>query len=291
MTAPSRPAARWYGGKWRLAPKILPHFPPHRTYVEPFCGAASMLLRKERTYSEVINDLDDDVVTLFRVLRDPVTAGMLADQVTLTPFSRSEFRDCYGPTDDPVEQSRRLLVRSFMGFGANAHASSRGGHRSTGFRASSSRSGTTPSRDWMNFPPALVAISERLRGVVIENRPAMECMAQHDRPDTLHYLDPPYMPETRSPGNHYDQKYRMYRHELTEEDHAALLVFARNLQGTAAISGYATALYDDMLVGWTRIEIDAYADGARPRTEILWLNPALVEARALSAGPLLRGFG
>ena len=68
----------------------------------------------------------------------------------------------------PIEVARRLVIRSFMGFGANAHASTRRGHRSTGFRANSNRSGTTPAQDWVNFPDALPAIVERLQGVVIE---------------------------------------------------------------------------------------------------------------------------
>lgn len=288
MNAPTRPAARWYGGKWRVAPKIIALFPPHQTYVEPYGGAASVLLRKERSHGEVYNDLDDDVVNLFKVLRNPLDAARLLDQVALTPFSRTEFKACYEASDDPVERARRLLIRSFMGFGSNAHASPAGGHRSTGFRADSSRSGTTPARDWRNYPDALVAIVERLQGVVIECKPAIDVMRQHDRPDTLHYVDPPYLPHLRSPGNHYDQKYRMYRHELTVEDHGTLLDFLAGLKGMVALSGYASVMYDEALPGWKRVEIAAFADGARKRTEIVWLNPALCEAKAAALGPLLR---
>lgn len=273
---PTRPAARWYGGKWLLAPRIIPYFPDHRIYVEPFGGAASVLIRKTRAYAEVYNDLDDDVVNLFRVLRDPDTAVRLIELVRLTPFARTEFLGCYDETDDPVERARRLLIRSFMGFGSNAHASPRGGHRSTGFRGNSNRRGTTPAQDWA--PDALPALSERFRGVVIENRPATEVMRQHDSLSTLHYVDPPYLPNLRSPANKYDQRYRMYRHEMDEADHRALLAFLPRLTGMVVLSGYASALYDDALAEWGRVEIDAYADGARPRTEVLWLNPACVAA-------------
>ena len=123
MNAPTRPVLRWHGGKWRLAPWIISHFPPHRSYVEPFGGAASVLLRKERSYGEVYNDLDDLVVNLFRVLRHPEWGGALLESLCLTPFSRIEFEQAIEPGEgDPIEAARRLIIRSFMGFGSNAHS-------------------------------------------------------------------------------------------------------------------------------------------------------------------------
>ena len=68
---PWRPALRYHGGKWRLAPWIIGHFPAHKIYCEPFCGAASVLLRKPRSRIEIINDLDSEVTNLFQILRDP----------------------------------------------------------------------------------------------------------------------------------------------------------------------------------------------------------------------------
>jgi DNA adenine methylase len=288
MSAPTRPALRWHGGKWKLAPWIIGHFPPHRVYVEPFGGAASVLLRKPRTYAEIYNDLDDEVVGLFRVLRDPAQAAELEAHLCLTPFARTEFKAAYEVTDDPVERARRLVIRSFMGFGSNAHSSQHKGHRSTGFRSNSSRSGTTPATDWNNYPEALPALVERLRGIVIECRPAAEVMAQHDGPDTLVYADPPYLPETRARGNTYDLAWRMYRHELSRDDHAALLDQLRNLAAMVVLSGYPDPLYDDALPDWRRVEMETFADGARPRTEVLWLNPACAAAldRARGGGPL-----
>ncbi len=270
----ARPVVRWHGGKWRLAPWIISHFPRHRVYVEPFGGGGSVLLRKPRSYAEVYNDLDGRVVNLFRVLRDEEKAALLIRALELTPFAREELVACHERVGDEVELARRMLVVCFQGFGSNAHG------RATGFRANSNRSGTTPAHDWRNFPKALPSIVERLRGVVIENRPALEVMAQHDRPDTLHYLDPPYIPETRDRGADYE-------HEMSRAGHVELLERARELRGMVAISGYRNALYDNVLAGWTRLERATYADGARPRVELLWLNPAA--AREMRQASLFAG--
>lgn len=287
MAKPTRPALRWHGGKWKLAPWILQHMPAHRVYVEPFGGAASILIRKPRSYAEVYNDLDDEVVAFFRVLRERDQASRLREQLRLTPFARVEFREAYEKTDDPIERSRRLVIRSFMGFGSNAHSSEQKGHRTTGFRANSNKSGTTPAMDWANYPDAMEALIERLQAVVIECKPAREVMVQHDGPATLHYVDPPYLQETRARGNRYDLAWRMYRHELSREDHAELLDFLAELDGMVMLSGYPDTLYDERLPGWRRVETEAHADGARKRTEVLWLNPACADAldsRARGAG-------
>lgn len=255
----SRPALRWHGGKWLLAPWIIQHMPAHRVYVEPFGGAASVLLRKPRSYAEIYNDLDDEVVNLFRVLRGE-DACQLVDALRLTPYAASEFFAAYEPCDTPIERARRTVVRSFMGFGSNAV------HRKSGFRSNSNRSGTTPARDWRNYPEALPDLIDRLRGVVVTNRDAKEVMSAHDGPETLHYVDPPYVFETRTDAA------ADYAHELSNDDHTELLVFLRTLRGRVILSGYPSPLYDDALPGWRRIERKALADGARERTEVLWLN-------------------
>lgn len=278
MTEPSRPLLRWHGGKWLLAPWIIGHFPPHRIYVEPFGGAASVLLRKPRAYAEVYNDLDSELVNLFRVLRSQ-EGPRLVEQLRLTPFARDEFRAAYEPCAEPVEQARRMIVRSFMGFGATGST----GHL-TGFRSNSNRSGTTPAHDWRNYAGLLPEIIDRLAGVVIENRDALVVMATHDGPDTLHYVDPPYVHATRSLANPHCAKHR-YRYELDDAGQARLLEALRGLTGMVVLSGYPHPLYDDALDGWSRVERAALADGARERTEVLWINPAAADAleRARSA--------
>lgn len=255
--SPTRPLVRYHGGKWRLAPWIISHFPSHRIYVEPFGGGGSVLLRKSPCYAEVYNDLDGEIVNLFRVTRD--CGEQLVRLLELTPFSRSDFSQSYTPHADPVEQARRTVIRAFMGFGSNSH------NRLTGFRANASRSGTTPAHDWRNFPAALVKTIDRLRGVVIENRDGIACMKQHDGVATLHYVDPPYVSDTRDKGNDY-------RHEMTDDDHRILAAALSEMKGMVIVSGYPSALYEEILAGWKRVERKSHADGARDRTEVLWMR-------------------
>lgn len=253
-----RPILRWHGGKWKLADWIIAHLPRHRVYVEPFGGAASVLLKKPRSYAEVYNDMDGEVVNLFRVARD--RGGELLRALELTPFARDEFSESYHETTDTLEQARRTVARAFMGFGSNSH------NRATGFRANSNRSGTTPAHDWRNYPYAFGDVIERLRGVVIENREASDVMRAHDGAETVHYVDPPYVAATRDKGGDY-------RHEMTDADHVVLAETLHKLHGPVVLSGYRSALYDDIYEDWRRVDRHSHADGARDRVECLWLSP------------------
>jgi len=255
--SPTRPVVRWHGGKWILAPWIISYFPAHRVYIEPYGGGGSVLMRKDRSYAEVYNDLDGEIVNLFKVIRGD--GRKLVEQLELTPFSRVDFKESYEPSGDPMEQARRTVVRSYMGFGSNSH------NQNTGFRSNSNRSGTTPAADWRNYPKAMPAMIDRLRGVVIENRDALEVMQRHDCRDTLHYVDPPHVPETRNKGEDY-------RHEMTVDDHIKMAGGLNGLEGMVIISGYRSTLYDELFAGWQRVERRALADGARQRTECLWLR-------------------
>lgn len=284
MSAPPRPILRWHGGKWLLAPWIIGHFGPHRIYVEPYGGAWSVGFRKPRAAAEVWNDLDDELVNLFVVLRDRIRAGELVAALKHTPFARSEFFKAYVPAVDPVERARRLVVRSFMGHGADGA----GGIYRTGFRANSNRSGSPPAAAWATLPASLEIAVERVRGVVIESRPAIDVMARHDSTDTLHYVDPPYLHATRRRANRRPDNGGVYRHELTDADHGELLAFLRELKGMVVLSGYPSVVYDQGLGGgWVKIERSALADGALKRTEVLWLNSAA--AAAMPRPDLLRG--
>jgi len=213
----------------------------------------------------VYNDLDGEVVNLFRVVRD--RGDELVRVLELTPFSREEYRESFEVSEEPIEQARRTVIRSMMGFGSNALC--RG--IQSGFRSNSNRSGTTPAHDWRNYPDCLKAIIERLQAVVIENRDAEGLMLQHDSVETLHYCDPPYVHDTRSAKVH---GHHGYSYEMTDAQHEQMAEVLDSLQGMVVVSGYHSALYDRLFDGWNRLEREALADGAKDRVEVLWFNEA-----------------
>ncbi len=267
------PVIRYHGGKFRLASWVLEHFPPHKCYVEPFGGAAGVLIQKPRSYAEVYNDLDGDIVNLFRVLQGEHSSQRLIELLTLTPYSRAEFELAWLLTDDNIERARRIVIRAQMGFGSAGASKD-----ITGFRIDTARAYGTAQHLWQRYPEHLAAICQRLVGVLIENRPATEVMLAHDAADTLHYIDPPYMHNTRVRGA---QKGRYYRHELSDREHAELLATLKTLRGMVVVSGYPSNLYEYELANWTMNTTSARISAGRggsTRQECLWINPACMDA-------------
>jgi DNA adenine methylase len=256
-----RPILRYHGGKWRLAPWIGAHFPKHRIYVEPFCGAASVLLNKEHSWSEYLNELDDELTNFFRVLQDDQAAVALVRRLALTPFSRAEYDLAHEAADDPAERARRLCILSFM-----RHSQTSTHARPSGFRFRTHRSHTDTGRHWRLYPDYLSTAVERLRGVIIEHRPALEIIPLTDAPDTLFYVDPPYPASTRI-------CYGTYRHELTDDEHAALAECLMRVNGFVVVSGYRYDLYDGLYEDWRRVERTTTSNGGL-RTECLWISPS-----------------
>jgi len=271
--AVTSPALRYHGAKFRLASWVMQFFPEHRTYVEPFGGAAGVLLQKPRAYGDVYNDLDGDVVNFFQVLRDQDLRAKLIEACVLTPYSRGDFDEAWEPTDDVVERARRIAIRAQMGFGSAGASKGK-----TGFRIDSNRAYGTAQQLWAEYPAALSAAGQRMAGVLIENRPAIKVMRQHDGPDTLHFVDPPYLHSTRVMDA---GKAGYYRHEMSDADHEQLLAALLELEGMVVLSGYPSELYTKHLAHWQRHDTEARISAGRgtgKRTECAWLNPACVAA-------------
>lgn len=269
MTEIKHPVIRYHGGKFRLAKWITSFFPEHRCYVEPFGGAASVLLRKARSHAEVYNDLDGEIVNLFRVLQDPSMNIRLRDLCVLTPYSREEFNFAYEPIDDELEQARRTVIKATMGFSSASATANK-----SGFRTDTKRAYSTAQQLWASYPDNLAAIGSRLLGVLIENRPAIQVLLDHDTDSTLNYIDAPYLPETRQ---RWKPTGYSYRHEMTEQDHIELLEPVRKLKGMSIISGYDSELYNDMLAGWRKetkaAQASAGMGGTVTKIECLWFSP------------------
>lgn len=264
--APRRPALRYYGGKWRLAPWIISHFPPHQNYVEPCGGAASVLLQKPRSPLETYNDLDGNVVNFFRVLRDQ--PDELIRKIRLTPWARAEYELSLEPCEDVVERARRFLTAHWMSFACAGKSSDGSGS-------------WRYCRNYIAQPmelyhDGLIGVAERFYQVQIEQLPALEIIARYDHPDGLIYFDPPYIGEERS---HPDE----YQFEWSDEDHIAAGGLLRQCAGYVIVSGYACDLYRDLyeVHGWKRVDKEAQTNSGGKRIESLWLSPRTVEALAM----------
>jgi DNA adenine methylase len=262
-----RPVLRWFGGKYNLAPWIISFFPDHRVYVEPFGGAASVLMQKRPARIEFYNDLDTNAVNVFRVLRDPELCRQLEAAIKFTPYSREEHVAALAPTEEPVERARRFMVRSFMGIGSDAYSLT----VATGFRADISERFSNPFNQWKDFPAQLSAFCERLKGVYVENMDAFKLIAKTDAEDTLFYLDPPYVGETRSSGD--------YAFELKE--HTGFIETILKLKGMVVLSGYAHPSYDAL--GWERHDYKTKDGRNQAKTESVWLNAAAAGSQRQSS--------
>lgn len=273
-----KPPAPYYGGKTRLAPWIVSLMNPHQRYIEPFAGTASVLLAKPPSRFEVINDLDGDVVTFFRVLRDHPED--LERACRLTPYARDEFNLCRereGREDlDDVERARRWWVRVMQGFN-NAP-----GDWCSGWSISARR-GTPESRSAMNTVARFEQIAERIRRVAIENQPAIAVIEKFDDEDAVIYCDPPYLGDTRT-GRSRRKKVMDYAHDmLTEAEHRELAGTLRAAAGHVLLSGYPSELYDELYAGWWRAESSVVRvaannpnDTSKLRSvEVVWSNRPL----------------
>ncbi|MEU9014215.1 DNA adenine methylase [Streptomyces sp. NPDC048479] len=274
-----RPPFPYYGAKGRLAGHIVDLIPDHRVYVEPFAGSAAVLFAKRPAPVEVINDLDRNVIVFFRALRD--RQDDLVRALKLTPYARDEFAAAdlseEGLTD--LERARRFFVRTTQGHNA-AGSGGRAGW-SNGIRTRHTDATATT-----NLVDRLWQLADRLRSVVVENRDAVEVVEVHDAPDTVFYLDPPYLSGTR-------QCARDYAHEADSEDFHRTLAKALHLvQGLVLLSGYPSPLYTELYGEWDRLEVSVHraATNSRGRTdvprgtEVVWSNRPLARQVSLFEG-------
>ena len=270
----------WLGGKGRKVRKILPFFPPHRIYVEPFGGGASLLLAKQPAEVEVYNDIDSGLVCLFRVLRDPDKFAQFYKKACLTPYSREEYEYCrsaWDDCDDDIERAHRFFVVARQSFGGKFYDG-------WGRTIKTTQRGVAGAVScWLSALQQLPDIHARLMRVQVEHSDFRKVLVDYDTPETLFYCDPPYVPDTRKRGK--------YRYEMTLEDHQDLVEILLSLSGMVVLSGYRHNVYSLLdESGWRRVDFQTSADVAGrvrgsklrgagaatkhvPRVESIWISP------------------
>ncbi len=254
MTAsPLKPILKYPGAKWSKAKWIVSYLPEHDLYLEPYCGSGAIFFNKAPANHEILNDLNSQIVTLFRVLR--TRSEELIDLLMLTPWARDEYDASYEPCDDELEAARRFLVRCWQAHGTRLNGK-------TGWRHRGPSSGGSTTSLWKQLPERIQVAVSRLRDAEIENKPALDIIREY--PEACCYVDPPYELSTRS-GT-------LYAHEMNEQDHLDLLAVLEQHHGPVILSGYACTLYDERLPHWQRVTIPSLAESGRMRTEVLWLN-------------------
>lgn len=257
-----RAVFRYPGSKWGLADWIIQHFPTdyeNMVYLEPFAGSAAVFFNKKPGMVETINDLNGDVVNLFRVLRD--NPEQLIEKLQLTPYSREEYKLSIEPCEDPVEKARRFIVRTTQSIGAKTDSGWRN-HKQA-------KIGGTACK-WNGITETLWTAVNRLKGsttnlVQIESMDALALIDKYNYPDVLMYLDPPYVKSTRKTR-------RLYRHEMEEKDQVELLNLITGSRAKIILSGYQSDLYDKRLSSWNKDTIQTRTTATSKATETIWLN-------------------
>lgn len=246
---------KYPGSKWKISEWILCHFPKHKVYLEPYFGSGACFFNKQPAYIETVNDLDGDIVNLFRVCRE--SPADLARLISLTPFSREEFADCYDRSDDPIEQARRTLVRYHQSFGSTNSSKN-------SWRNVQTYGGPRCATMWNDLPDTVQSVAARLKEAQIENTDAITLIERYNHPQTLIYIDPPYLTELRKPY--------MYKHEMTDNDHVKLLETIRKSKSMVILSGYDNELYNEALSDWYSDTYTSQAQTGQLRTEKIWMN-------------------
>lgn len=267
----TRPVLRYSGGKYKIGQWIIDEFPEHYTYVEPFCGGASVFFKKTPSPIEVINDLNDDIINFFDVLRS--RRDELVQAIQFTPFARSEQKRAFEQlrsTTDSLERARLVYVLAWQSFGTG-FSSANSGWR---YERTDSRGTSIVRGDWNDIDRLFLA-AERLKMAQIECDDALRVIERYDSPDTLFYIDPPYLADTRT--SKWASK--MYKHEMDDDQHIELAHILNNLQGMVILSGYDSQLYKQLYAGWRHKTRGVTTNGKGQRVESIWLSPNAINAK------------
>ena len=255
---------KYPGGKWNIAKQLVGLIPEHHSYLEPFFGGGAVLFTKPVSDIETINDLDHNVVNLFRCIQED--AERLATLVMTTPFSREKYEDTYKldvweimAPDEPYHKALRFLIQCWQEHGFRTNGSKVGWKHDI-----QGREKAYALRNWYRLPDWIIDIAERLREVQIENRPALEVIKKFNYKNVFMYLDPPYLLSTRTG--------KQYKYEMSDSDHEELLRTIVSSKAKIMISGYESDIYNDYLSEWKKEHFSSCAEMGRARIETVWMN-------------------
>lgn len=269
---------KWHGGKSYLARRIVELMPPHARYCEPFFGGGSVLFARDgEGVAEFVNDIDNHLTNFWRVLGNTNRFERFQRMVEAVPFSEVEFdesRMTWIPIVDDLEEQRVLdAISHATSFFIRNRQSRQGLGNSFATPTSRLRRGMNENVSaWLTAVDGLPAFHARLRRVEICCQDAISFINKFDFEQAFFYCDPPYLHSTRTVTD-------AYQHEMTEDDHVALLNRLSTIKGKFLLSGYPSMLYDDWAsaIGANHIdiEIDNKASGSRTKEkkiERLWFN-------------------
>lgn len=255
---------RYPGSKWGIANWIIGHFPSgyeKMVYLEPFVGSGAVFFNKQPGAVETINDLDGDIVNLFRVLREQPEE--LRRVLELTPYSREEYDRSFELIDDPVERARRYMVKTTQAIGAKMDGK-------CGWRNHKQMKIGGTACKWRGITEIIDAASARLLGsttnlVQIEHMDALRLIERYNSPEVLMYLDPPYVRSSRKSGS-------LYCHEMDDAGQVELLELITKSRAKIIISGYRSGLYDQYLQGWNTDRTMSQTTSTAMAEEVIWMN-------------------
>ncbi|PWK05072.1 DNA adenine methylase [Tumebacillus permanentifrigoris] len=232
----------WFGGKGKVAEHIISRMPVHKSYIEPFGGAAHVIAAKPRVSLEVYNDIDGVVVNfIMTAIEEP---ERLARACAPIPYSRHLY-ETWKTQPLPVERFARAVRYFYM----NRCGIAKGNRRevsNTGWRHST-MPGQNPAVGYQTAVRRIEDFSLRMTGVQIERKDFREIIQRYDHEDALFYIDPPYI-----------GKEKWYAGNFTEDDHRDLAALLQQIKGKAIVSYYDDPLLHELYPCWRRETFDSF---------------------------------
>ena len=252
-----RSVLKYPGAKNKLAEWIISNMPKHEIYLEPFFGSGVVFFNKPEVKIETINDINSDVYNYFKVIRD--CPNELCEALLFTPYSRDEYENSYKheANETDIEKARKFAVRCFMGFGNS-------NRYKNGFRTSQQSNSPQIPKLWKKIPEELHLASMRLLNTQIENLDYKKLLQRYNSEEVFIYLDPPYLPNVRTPY--------LYKNEMDIKDHEELLDIILKHPSKIMISGYSNPLYENALKNWKKLTKNNQVESGRIKEEAIWMN-------------------